>query len=65
MKKLRLLPNRLPLLKFPCLDALKILADDETLNKFKQEAFETAKQFDIHAILPQYENLYNRLIKSL
>lgn len=47
------------------INALKILADDENLNKFKQGAFETAKQFDIHTILPQYENLYNRLIKSL
>ncbi|MGB0887365.1 MAG: N-acetyl-alpha-D-glucosaminyl L-malate synthase BshA [Vicingaceae bacterium] len=43
-------------------NTLKILADDETLLKFKEGAFIQAKVFDIHTVLPQYEKLYERLI---
>ena len=43
-------------------NTLKILADDETLLKFKEGAFKQAKVFDIHTVLPQYEKLYERLI---
>jgi len=45
-------------------NALIILSDDATLEKFKQGAYEQAKQFDIHTILPQYEELYASLINK-
>lgn len=40
--------------------ALEILQDDETLAKFKQNAFEHAQKFDIQNIVPLYEKLYSR-----
>lgn len=39
-------------------DAIKLLQDEDLLNKFKVSAKEHALKFDIEAILPQYENLY-------
>jgi N-acetyl-alpha-D-glucosaminyl L-malate synthase BshA len=43
-------------------NALKILKDTETLNKFKENALLVAKQFDIEKILPLYEELYQKAI---
>ena len=43
--------------------ALQILGDDEKLAQFKVQAFEQARKFDLLKILPQYEALYNSLIK--
>lgn len=43
-------------------NALKIIRDEKTLQEFKAEALETAKQFDIQNILPLYEELYLRAI---
>lgn len=43
-------------------NAIKILRDDFTLNQFKINALETAKQFDIRNILPMYEELYQKAI---
>ena len=40
-------------------NTLKILSDEATLNRFKEGAYQQAKKFDIHTILPLYENLYN------
>ncbi|MEK8180712.1 N-acetyl-alpha-D-glucosaminyl L-malate synthase BshA [Flavobacterium buctense] len=45
-------------------NALKILESDETLNQFRTNALEVAKQFDIKNILPLYENLYLQAIKN-
>lgn len=45
-------------------NALKILKDDATLNQFKQQAYEIAKTFDISAILPMYEAVYERALLS-
>ncbi|MFV8334780.1 N-acetyl-alpha-D-glucosaminyl L-malate synthase BshA [Flavobacterium sp. RSP29] len=45
-------------------NALKILKDDATLNKFKENALSVAKQFDIKNILPLYEALYKKAIKK-
>jgi len=42
--------------------AIGILSDDETLKRFKANAAEHAKNFDIHRIVPQYEALYNRFL---
>ncbi len=45
-------------------NAIHILKDDETLNKFKLNALEQAKKFDIAKILPMYEQLYNEVLSS-
>lgn len=45
-------------------NALHILKDDATLSKFKQQAREQAKRFDIHAIVPQYEKIYQDTLNS-
>ncbi|WP_248722772.1 N-acetyl-alpha-D-glucosaminyl L-malate synthase BshA [Seonamhaeicola sp. ML3] len=39
-------------------NALHILSDDETLKQFKQNARTQSLKFDIHAIVPQYEAIY-------
>jgi len=43
-------------------NALAILKDDNTLNQFKQAAYQQAQQFDILKILPMYEELYQGLM---
>lgn len=40
-----------------------ILEDDDRLAVFKENAFAKAKQFDIHLIIPQYEELYNKAMR--
>lgn len=45
-------------------NTLKILSNDETLKQFKDNAFEQAKNFDIHKILPMYEKLYEEVIQK-
>lgn len=45
-------------------NAIKILSSDETLAKFRTNALNVAKQFDIKNILPLYENLYIEAIKN-
>jgi L-malate glycosyltransferase len=42
--------------------AMEILKDDETLNKFKDNAARHAKKFDIENIIPIYEKLYERFL---
>lgn len=42
--------------------ALEMLASEEVLNGFKQRALEQAKKFDIHHIVPKYEELYARFL---
>jgi glycosyltransferase involved in cell wall biosynthesis len=46
-------------------NALKILSDDNTLNVFKTNAFETAKQFQIDKIVPKYEEVYQQAINKI
>ena len=43
-------------------NALKILSDEKTLKQFKANALAQAKKFDIQNIVPQYEQLYKRVI---
>jgi len=43
-------------------NAMYILSDEEILNRFKANAYEQAKKFDILKILPYYESLYKELI---
>jgi len=45
-------------------NALKILSDNNELQKFKDNAFETAKQFSIEKIVPIYEELYSKALKK-
>ena len=47
-----------------CAKAIEILADKETHKLFKANALEQAKKFDIDNIVPIYEKLYSRLVKS-
>ncbi|HEY6160980.1 MAG TPA: N-acetyl-alpha-D-glucosaminyl L-malate synthase BshA [Bacteroidia bacterium] len=44
-------------------NAIRILTDDTVLSKFKSNAFEQAKKFDIKNILPMYEDLYEEVIR--
>ena len=39
--------------------AISILKSEEVLRKFKRQAGETARDFDINMIVPRYEELYN------
>lgn len=43
--------------------AIQILENENTLNRFRNGAYEQALKFDIRKILPLYENLYKSLIK--
>jgi N-acetyl-alpha-D-glucosaminyl L-malate synthase BshA len=43
-------------------NAIYILENEERLKKFKEGAFEEARKFDIHNILPIYEKLYNKVL---
>jgi glycosyltransferase involved in cell wall biosynthesis len=42
--------------------AKKILSSDQTLAEFKVQAYKTAQKFDIEVILPQYEDLYKKIL---
>jgi glycosyltransferase involved in cell wall biosynthesis len=43
-------------------NAIKILSDDAVLQKFRENAYQHAKKFDVHSVLPRYEELYNQLL---
>ena len=45
-------------------NTLAILKDEKTLEKFKSNAFEQAKQFDISKVLPMYKKLYEDVIRK-
>ena len=42
--------------------AIRILEDDNVLQRFKHNAAAHAKKFDMNAIVPEYEALYNRFL---
>jgi N-acetyl-alpha-D-glucosaminyl L-malate synthase BshA len=44
--------------------AVSLLSNDETLNRFKENAWQQALKFDINRILPQYESYYDKILKS-
>jgi L-malate glycosyltransferase len=46
------------------INALKILIDTKTLEQFKSNALNVAKEFDIQKILPLYENLYKEALNN-
>lgn len=45
-------------------NALEILKDEATLAKFKENAYERSKVFDLEKILPMYENLYVEVLEN-
>ncbi len=46
-------------------NAIKILKDADTLKTFKVNAKAQSKKFDIHAIVPQYEAIYEETLDKL
>ncbi|MGW1455893.1 N-acetyl-alpha-D-glucosaminyl L-malate synthase BshA [Salegentibacter agarivorans] len=44
-------------------NALKILENDETLEKFKNNARSVAEKFDIKNVMPLYEDIYKRALQ--
>ena len=45
-------------------NAIKILEDSEVLEKFKENALNRAKEFDLALILPLYEQYYREVIEK-
>ncbi|MGB3774586.1 MAG: N-acetyl-alpha-D-glucosaminyl L-malate synthase BshA [Leeuwenhoekiella sp.] len=45
-------------------NALSILREDSVLARFKTQAREEAKQFDINKIVPMYEDVYEKALKK-
>lgn len=45
-------------------NAIYLLSDETRLQQFKQNAYEQAKKFDLDNILPEYETLYQRVMKK-
>lgn len=46
-------------------NALKILASEEILNKFKKQAIESAMRYDTKKVVPLYEKLYEMAIQQM
>jgi N-acetyl-alpha-D-glucosaminyl L-malate synthase BshA len=46
-------------------NALKILSSDSVLIKFKNNAFEVAKQFTVEKIVPMYEAVYEEALEAV
>ena len=47
------------------LNGIKILQDDSTLAKFKENAQKEAAKFDINHIVPLYEELYEKALVGI
>jgi len=45
-------------------NAIYLLSDEQRLEQFKKQAFESAHQFSIETILPKYIKMYERVIKT-
>ena len=45
-------------------NGIRILKDQDVLNQFKANALNVAKQFDIHNILPLYEDIYQHALSK-
>ncbi|WP_339755642.1 N-acetyl-alpha-D-glucosaminyl L-malate synthase BshA [uncultured Winogradskyella sp.] len=45
-------------------NAIKILKDSNTLNQFKVNAKTQSQKFDLHNIVPMYENIYKKTLKE-
>ena len=45
-------------------NTMLLLSDETKLKQFRENAAAQAKKFDIHNIIPQYEDLYNRFLNN-
>ena len=45
-------------------NAIELLQDEPKLKAFKHNALKEAKLFDIHHIIPKYEELYRRFCRT-
>ena len=43
-------------------DILKLVSDNELYNRFAENAYQKAKEFELSRILPLYEKLYNEVL---
>src|SRR6185312_15302018 len=46
-------------------NAIKILSDEKAFAKMKKNALAQAFKFDIHNIVPQYEELYHKVLEPM
>lgn len=46
-------------------NCIYLLNDSKRLNKFKKSALERAREFDIHAVLPRYEAIYELALDAV
>ncbi len=46
-------------------NAIKLLSNEAMLKEFRKNALNQAKKFDIHEILPLYENFYQKIIDEV
>lgn len=46
-------------------NCIYLLSDATRLQKFRDNAFERARDFDIHAVLPKYEAIYNSALEAV
>jgi glycosyltransferase involved in cell wall biosynthesis len=46
-------------------NALTILSSDESLMKFRKQAFEHSLKFSLDKILPKYEAIYEKVLKKI
>ena len=44
------------------MNAIKILSDDSLEKKYRNQAFENAKQYDIKTVIPLYEKIYDQAL---
>ena len=51
-------------IKHMAANAISLLKNEDKLEKFKAQAFEQAKKFDLPNVLPQYVALYKMLIEK-
>ena len=43
--------------------SIEILKNKDNLNLLSENAYKHAKKFDIHRIIPKYEDVYKKLVK--
>ena len=46
-------------------NCIYLLNNEDRLNKFRENALERARKFDIHAILPKYEEIYESALEAV
>ena len=45
-------------------NAIRILSDKSLKSKYRSQAFENAKKYDIKKIIPLYEEIYNEAVNN-